>query len=234
MEQDSGGRSGAAAAPSAPSSTPAAGPAAGPGLWQRIGADMRRLRQTSGVSLRQVEDRSGYRRGTLSLIETGRSNPNRGVVEYYDREFAGDGLLLSLYAEARGAYGGSGGARPERRTQGDAMRVEPGSLPFGQLVAPGASLTSAWTLHNTGSVPWTDRVLLRVGAPAALFVIESARQVDVPVCEPGGSVRVEVPFTAPGHEGSFVACWQVADGDGFSVLPLDARLSVLVVVHTGA
>ncbi|GAB2482724.1 NBR1-Ig-like domain-containing protein [Jatrophihabitans fulvus] len=218
MQGESGGRPGQAAAPP-------------PGLWQQIGSDMRRLRRAAGVSLRQVEDRSGYRRGTLSLIETGRSRPNRGIVEYYDEHFGGDGLLLSLYAEARGARGSSAGERPERRVPGDAMRVEPGSLPFGQLVGPGEPLASAWTLHNAGTVAWADRVLQRVGAPTARFVIESARAVPLPGCPPGESVRVEVPFTAPASEGSFAAYWQMAGADGSTALALDPRLSVLVVVR---
>ncbi|WP_143168012.1 helix-turn-helix domain-containing protein [Jatrophihabitans endophyticus] len=214
-----------------------AGPAAGPAerLWGRLGASMRAMRTAAGLSLRQVESETGTGRGTLSQIETGKARPNRAVVEWYDTVLGADGLLLSVFAEARGAYATAGHRDARRRAvPGDAMVVTDPALPHGLLLDPGAVVAAAWTLHNIGVVPWSGRRLVRVGAHAAPGLPASARDAPVPACGPGERVRVEVAIRLPVLPGSFAAYWHLGDEAGRDCTPAGAELPcVLLVVAAG-
>lgn len=184
-------------------------------LWAELSASMRALRRNAGMSLRQAELASGRGRGTLSQIENGKARPGRDLTEWYDTTFGGDGLLLSLYAEARGAHGPTSQRHffPNVRA-GDAMRVESSLLPEGELVQCGSDVVAGWTLVNSGTVAWTGRQLERVGANAAARLIASAPGTPVPDCEPGDRLRIEVAFTVPEVPGTFAAYWLMVDADG--------------------
>jgi transcriptional regulator with XRE-family HTH domain len=183
-------------------------------LWVELGATMRMLRTRAGMSLRQAELASGRGRGTLSQIENGKARPGRDLVEWYDAAFGSDGLLQSIYAEARGAHGpqnsrpGDGAVEP---LPGDELRVSHASLASGQLVEPGSLLTAGWLLCNAGSVPWVGRRLRRVGTHAGVRLIVSRPAVPVPDCLPGDAVTVQVEVEVPPIAGTFAAYWQLVD-----------------------
>ena len=127
-------------------------------FWQELSQRLRELRQSGGLSLRAVEQRSGYGRGSPRKIENGKARPTRAQVEWYDSAFGGDGLLLSLYAEARGAHGvAEGPARDAISIPGDDISVIDTLLPLGEVAKPGAQLLAGWTLLNDGIVPWSGR-----------------------------------------------------------------------------
>jgi transcriptional regulator with XRE-family HTH domain len=183
-------------------------------LWAELSASMRALRRNAGMSLRQAELASGRGRGTLSQIENGKARPSRDLTEWYDATFGGDGLLLSLYAEARGAHGPTSQRHfyPNVR-DGDAMAVESALLPEGELVPCGSDVVAGWTLANTGTVAWSGRCVERVGAHAAARLIASAPEVPVPDCRPGERVRVELVLTVPEVAGTFAAHWVMVGDD---------------------
>lgn len=201
-------------------------------LWAELSATMRVLRQRSGVSLRQAELASGRGRGTLSQIENGKAHPGRDLVEWYDTAFSGDGLLLSLYAEARGAHGPS--SRPQAFPHirpGDVVKVEETVLAEGELVPCGADVVAGWVLFNAGSVPWSGRRLERVGAHTAVRLIGSPRATPIPDCEPGDRTRVEFPISVPDVAGTFAAHWIVVDADGRRCYEPSERLRVLITAR---
>jgi transcriptional regulator with XRE-family HTH domain len=191
---------------------------------------MRILRVNAGMSLRQAELASGRGRGTLSQIENGKARPARDVIEWYDATFHGDGLLISMYSEARGIRG------PRERDRslgadvepGDALQVESPLLPDGALVRPGADLVAGWTLVNAGTARWRGRRLQRVGTLAAVRLISSGPYADIPDCAPGDRVAVEVPITIPSVASTFAAHWVVTDTAGRSPYQPPALIRVVV------
>jgi hypothetical protein len=89
--------------------------------------------------------------------------------------------------------------------------------PEGQLVAPDGQFVAAWVLHNTGSTPWRDRVLYRVGAYAG--GVRTPPFVVVPDTEPGSTVRIECPMRAPATSGTYRACLKMGWPDGTYCFP---------------
>jgi transcriptional regulator with XRE-family HTH domain len=199
-------------------------------LWAELSASMRILRVNAGMSLRQAEVASGRGRGSLSQIENGKARPGRDIVEWYEATFQGDGVLVSLYSEARGIRGPREGVREVvgQAEPGDALQVESPLLAEGALVRAGAAVVAGWTLVNAGTVPWRGRRLKRVGAVAAARLISSGPFVEVPDCAPGARVPVEVAITIPFLASTFAAHWVVTDGSDRSCYQPPAVVSVLV------
>jgi hypothetical protein len=180
-------------------------------LWRELGSRMRRVRQAAGVSIRAAETRSGYSRGMLSLAENGRARPGRDLVRWYDEEFAANGLLLSLYAEAFTAAVLST-ARVTGAPNRDALSLTGCDPACGVVVAPGAHVAARWTLRNTGKRRWTGRRLERLGPIGGSLVLASSRHVDVPTTAPGAEATVECEIVAPHRRGSYIGCWAMVDG----------------------
>ncbi|WP_375480095.1 NBR1-Ig-like domain-containing protein [uncultured Jatrophihabitans sp.] len=184
-------------------------------IWAELSASMRLLRTNAGVSLRQTEAATGRGRGTLSQIETGKSRPNRSLVEWYDTHLGGDGLLLSMYAEARTAHSsGPLAADPPPPTAAPDVVVDGQLLANGVRVTAGAPFEAGWTLRNTGRESWRDRAVRRVGAHGAVRMLTSAASVPIEECPPGARVDVRVTMRAPAHCGTFAAYWDVVDDRG--------------------
>jgi hypothetical protein len=89
--------------------------------------------------------------------------------------------------------------------------------PEGQLVLPDSSLVAAWVLHNTGSVPWRDRVEYRVGGyPGG---VRTPPFLVLPDTDPGETVRIECPMRAPVTPGTYRACLKAGWPDGTYCFP---------------
>jgi hypothetical protein len=89
--------------------------------------------------------------------------------------------------------------------------------PEGLLVPPDSQLVAAWVLHNTGSAPWRDRVLYRVGGyPGG---VRTPPFVVIPDTPPGSTVRIECPMRAPTTAGTYRACLKMGWPDGTYCLP---------------
>ena len=192
---------------------------------------MRTLRTAASMSLREVETVSGWGRGTLSQVETGKSRPALALVEWYDDRFGADGLLVSLYVEACAWHGRSvSPGTTGLDTPGDSFRVESACLPAGHLVGPGDDVKAGWTIVNTGSVPWVGRSLRRVGAVGSNRLIVSRRSDALPDCAPGDAVDVQLMITAPAHPGTVVAYWEIVDARGALCFPGLLATNVVLVV----
>jgi hypothetical protein len=186
-------------------------------LWRELGESMRRLRRANFKSLRQVEAESGWGRGLLSQVENGKARPAAELVEFYDLNFGGDGLLIALQVDAYMVQSRSNaGARSarERLVPGDRAEIAPQHPAQGLVVAPSASVEVVWAARNTGSVPWRGRRLHRVGAVAGTRVISSPRQLELPDVDPGDCVEVQDTVTAPAAAGTMLAHWRLCDADG--------------------
>ena len=205
---------------------------------------MRRIRDEAGISLRELENRGSWRRSTISQVETGRARPSRRLVEWYDTELGTDGLLLSIYAEARtgqlpvaepssagvaaatpvGDSSPAGVVPPEVRV----VEVDP---PAGLLVATSERLQARVTLANAGALPWRGLRLRRVGAYGGIRLIGSAPRVDVPDARPGRQVDVLLDLRAPELPGTAIAYWEVQAPDGLGCTLPGFPIAVLLVVE---
>lgn len=197
-------------------------------LWSELGSTMRRMRGEAGVSLRELESRGQWRRSTISQVENGIARPSRQLVEWYESELGSDGLLLSIYAEARACQLRS--VVPD--DGGDdvllTIDVDP---PAGLLVNRAARLQARLTVANAGRTPWRERRLQRVGAYAGRRLISSAPYVTVPDVAPGEHADVVIPVRAPELPGSAVAYWRLADREGRRAGSAGEPVAVLLVVE---
>lgn len=184
-------------------------------VWQELSASLRQLRAAAGDSLRAVEKTTGWGRGSLSQIENGKARPTRAQVEWYDARFGGDGLLVAMYAEARGAHGPTGRGPVEAMLRtGDSVEVTDVDTPLGAVVRTGATVPVGWTLHNTGTVPWRGRHLHRVGPRAAPGLIGSPTTAALPDCAPGDHVSVRFDIEMPMIAATLAAYWEITDQQG--------------------
>lgn len=201
-------------------------------LWTELGTTMRRVRGEAGVSLRELESRGAWRRSTLSQVETGKARPSRELVEWYDRQVGSDGLLLSIYAEARTSQlrilgeDGRGDGTGE-----DIVGVVDVDPPAGLLVSRGQPLRVRVTLRNDGTTTWRGRRLRRMGAHTGRRLITSVPEVAVPDTRPGGLVELTLEVQAPRLAGSAIAYWSLVTEDGRESAISSRPVAVLLVVE---
>lgn len=204
-------------------------------LWRELGETMRRHRVLGRRSLRDLERDGGWRRGTLSQVENGKARPSRDLVDWYDRTFEGDGLLVSMYAEARAAHPAVGPVEsPDDREcliAGDRACVLEAAPPTGSRVLPGSQIDVRWSVRNSGAAQWSGRSLRRTGAPAGTRLLGGAHRVAVPDTSPGEVADVTATLTAPDAIGSVVAYWRMVDSSGRYCQPASDVFSVLLVVR---
>lgn len=195
-------------------------------LWSELGSTMREVRGAAGVSLRELEHRGGWRRSTISQVETGKARPSRELVEWYDTELGSDGLLLSIYAAARSRQLGP---RSPGGDDDDLMVVDV-DPPTGHLVNRGARLQARFTVRNTGTTAWRGRSMRRMGAFAGTRLIRSAPLAPVPRCAPGDMVDVMVDLRAPDSPGTVVAYWSLVDASLDECAHSCPSVAVLLIV----
>jgi hypothetical protein len=103
------------------------------------------------------------------------------------------------------------------------------ALPEGTVVAPGAQLVARWVLHNTGTVPWLDRLLYGVGSASPTAGLRTPPFVTVPDTDPGGRINLRVPLRAPRRPGTYRACLKMGWPNGVYCFP-STLLGVIVTV----
>lgn len=204
-------------------------------IWDELGTTMRALRRSSGQSLRRVEKDSGIGRGTLSQIENGKARASRRAVDWYDTHLGGDGLLASMYGEARGAHRHEPTGHPSEVAvqDGDAFAVLDCSLPMGAVIEAGARLEVTWTVANSGRVHWQSRRLARVGTHRALRLINSDPWVALPDCAPGERAQAGVAVSVPELPGTLAAYWQIVDDRGRPCFRAPSLIALVVTAVAG-
>lgn len=87
----------------------------------------------------------------------------------------------------------------------------------GRLLPPDGQVVATWHLTNSGSVPWRDRVLYRVGAyPSG---VRTPPFLVIPDTDPGSTVTIHCPMRAPTTAGTYRACLKAGWPDGTYCFP---------------
>lgn len=103
-------------------------------------------------------------------------------------------------------------------------------LPEGMLVRGGSQFIARWVLHNTGTVPWRDRLLYGVGtASHGSTGLRTPPFVTVPDTEPGHAVELGVPLRAPDRPGTYRACLKMGWPNGVYCFP-STLLGIIVTI----
>ncbi len=85
------------------------------------------------------------------------------------------------------------------------------TVPDGEVVRPGETLSKTWRLVNDGACAWTSGYALvffsgeQMGSPASQYLHENV--------EPGGSIDVTVDMVAPLRPGTYQGNWMLSDED---------------------
>jgi transcriptional regulator with XRE-family HTH domain len=130
---------------------------------------MQKQRIVHGWTGKQVAEAYGCSPGRISRVELGDSPPTRPLVLFYEDVFNCDGLLMSQYeivvtAAEQQVRRSRGRKRPVSfAIPGDASTFLGDTVPHGTLMKPGELFLKAWTIKNSGSIPWIDRSLERQG-----------------------------------------------------------------------
>lgn len=125
-----------------------------------------------------------------------------------------------ITAAARLSAAAPGGPDEPRPVPGDRSEfVADRTLPDGSLMRPGETAEKVWEIRNAGTVPWTGRYLVRIGATASRSAPITPELVRIPNALPGESVRLTVPVEAPPFAGTYEVHWKMADGTGRLYFP---------------
>lgn len=199
---------------------------------------MRKLRQVAGWTGTKTAKEFGVSVSHISRVEHGTSKPSRALVQFYEEQFEGDGLLLSLFEVAEHAgeqdRRRAGGHRPRRvkAIEGDATAFVDDTIPHGTVMTPGLLFVKTWRIRNVGTVPWRGRRLERQGPLTGPGLITSPlRYVPIPDTEPGELAEIDAVLKAPGYDCSSIAYFKMVHEDGFLCFPDEHQLGLDVLVR---
>lgn len=203
-----------------------------------LGWTMQKIRLVHGRTIRQTAQEFGCSPSHISRVERGDTKPSRMLVQFYEEQFEGDGLLLSLFEVAEHAGEQKrqrfGGRNPPqalvRAMAGDATAFVDDTIPHGSLMAPGELFVKTWRIRNCGTVPWRGRRLERQGPLTGPGMITSQKFVDIPDTEPGEIVEISTVLKAPTYDCSSIAYFKMVDADGYLSFPDEHQLGLDVVV----
>ena len=88
------------------------------------------------------------------------------------------------------------------------------SIPDDTEMQPGQAFTKSWQLRNDGNTPWP------AGCTVAHVMADDFGVADAPLTaavQPGETVEIALPMTAPTQSGTFESWWQIKSPDGQSV-----------------
>ena len=203
-----------------------------------LGWTMQKLRIVHGWTVRQTAKEFPCSPSHISRVERGGTKPSRALVQFYEDQFGGDGLLLSMFEVAEHAgeqkRQRSGGHRPKqpRAIPGDATAFVDDTIPHGSLMAPGELFLKVWRIRNVGTVPWRGRRLERQGPLTGPGLITSPqRYVPVPDTEPGEVAEINAPLKAPTYDCTSIAYFKMVNAEGFLCFPDHHQLGLDVLVR---
>jgi len=202
-----------------------------------LGWSMRQLRRVSGWSAKRTAQEFGCSTSHISRVEHGHNRPSRALVQFYEDQFEGDGLLLSLFEvalhNAEQDRRRAGGHRPElrRAAQGDTSTFLDDTIPHGTVMEPGVFFEKTWRVRNSGSVAWEGRRLERQGPLTGPGLITSERFVVVPDTKPGKVATIVASLRAPSYDCSSIAYFKMVDAEGAICFPESYQLGLDVLVR---
>jgi murein DD-endopeptidase MepM/ murein hydrolase activator NlpD len=131
-----------------------------------------------------------------------------GIGNYYDRRPT-DPFGGSCSSQAGDLWGGACSASGPRDDSRYMSSVHPRTL----TVAPGATVTQAWRLENTGTTTWSNDdgyALVHTGGPTMMGL----SRVGVPTAiAPRANTRFEVTFQAPAEPGTYAVQYRMTHDD---------------------
>ena len=200
-----------------------------------LGWTMQKLRLVHGATVRKTASEYGCSASHISRVERGDTKPSRSLVQFYEDEFEGDGLLLSLFEVAAHANEQKrqrgGRSKLARAVEGDATAFVDDTIPHGTLFKPGEMFAKTWRIRNCGTVPWRGRRLERQGPLTGPGLITSPKHIEIPDTEPGEITEITAPLKAPGYDCSSIAYFKMVDTDGFPCFPDTHQLGLDVLVR---
>lgn len=202
-----------------------------------LGWTMRRLRLVSLWTASQTAETFGCSVSHISRVERGSTKPSRALVQFYEEQFEGDGLLLSLFEAVQHAgeqaRRRAGGHQPKRyrAIPGDATGFVAETIPSGTLMKPGELFVKTWSIKNVGTVPWRGRRLERQGPLTGPGLITSQRYAPIPDTDPGEIACIDVPLQAPTYDCSSIAYFKMVDEEGFLCFPDQHQMGLDVLVR---
>lgn len=209
---------------------------------QHVGAMLHGLRQQAGVTQAAIAADLEIDQGYISRIERGKQPAPERVIRYYGQRFGAADLLASLVDIAREND-------RERRKRSPLLIARQARYPLegdastfvseipadGSTVPCGATFTKTWTIRNSGTVPWHERSLRRVGPATGPWTLTSERLTPIPDTVPGETVSISVQIHTPQMETAAVAQWKMVDKDELLYFPdrYSVGLALYVLVGHG-
>jgi transcriptional regulator with XRE-family HTH domain len=193
---------------------------------QHVGAMLHGLRTQANVKQHEIAADLEIDQSFISRIERGKQPAPDRVIRYYGERFGAADLLASLVDIARED-------NRERRKrspllsarqaryplEGDASTFVSEAPPDGTSIPCGTVFTKSWTIRNSGSVPWHDRRLRRIGPTVGPWTLASERFTPIPDTDPGEAVSISVQIKTPHMETAAVAQWKMVDADDLLYFP---------------
>jgi transcriptional regulator with XRE-family HTH domain len=202
-----------------------------------LGWMMRELREANGRTLTDMARAYGCSASHLSRAERGGAKPSRELVNFYENELEGEGMLLSVfdvveyYAEQNRRRFGGHRPRRIRSVPGDLTAYVDDNIPQGTLMKPGERFVMEWRIRNCGTVPWRGRRLERQGPLTGPGLITSARSVPIPDTDAGDVAEIPVEMEAPTYDATSIAYFKMIDSDGYLCFPDTHQMGLNVLVR---
>jgi len=154
-------------------------------------------------------------------------NPRWPLFQQLAREHGAD--LDALLAEARDLL-----ALPPqddwRPVEGDAITVVRQESTLGVALARGELFVLVATLRNSGTVPWRQRLLTRLGPPVTSSLAFTPPVLPIPDTRPGETCRIVIPGRAPWFPNESLVTYVMTFPDLAPCLP--GSLTLLVDAST--
>jgi transcriptional regulator with XRE-family HTH domain len=201
---------------------------------------MRQLRTAAGWSQAQVAAATGQDPSQISRVEKGERRLSATLAAFYEQQFHGSGLLLSL-SEAAEDFESLRRRRRDPRLiaaqasyplSGDACEFVGEDPPDGISVPLGHRFVKTWTIRNSGVVHWSGRRLMRIGPHVGPTILQSPRFVPIPDTAPGALASISVQLRAPKVQVVGQAKWKMVDDEDLLYFPdaYSVGLAALVLV----
>ncbi|MGN8048151.1 helix-turn-helix domain-containing protein [Curtobacterium sp. 22159] len=203
---------------------------------QQLGWEVRQRREALGLSVEAVAAAVGRDRRVVRALEDGRELPSEAVIHRLDETLHAKGLIASRYDGVVGEkrlnrYYRSFPtltAAPDADPLSDASTFIAETIHDGQLMAPGEPFTKTWTIRNSGTKPWRNRYLRRLGDSSGGGLITTPPMTRIDDTEPGDVVSIHMPCLAQYAEGDSVASFKMSDELGRLYFPDRYHIGVQV------
>jgi hypothetical protein len=106
------------------------------------------------------------------------------------------------------------------------------TIPDGMIVAPGATFTKSWRVRNDGNCVWDQKYSLVLDKGDALSTVKNFPLTRV--INPGDSLDLSIPMTAPTTPGDYAGYWHIATPFGGFMGVGSFNQSLIVAIKVSA